>query len=466
MRSCCTKLTIAVMTALLFGCAAIDTMTGTGGGTRLVPGEGAVPGVPAEVEYADYWIRNAADPDAVILTPEKIAEFNAGNPQNGEGVIDVLSMPAEVDGVEIRSYMSESARRLLGADLFVAEGIPLERADRDRIAALMDTAAVPDVIEPVFGMTLRRVQGRNWPTIIPLMRENGSMEFDATVGSALDMAQPVALLHTSSDGRWSYVRNSMYTCWLPSDALAFGDMAVIRELEDDSNPVVAVGHRVSVYPTPESGAALGDIQMGSYLPIRTAGTDFFEVLIPGRGERNELIVRRGYVRRSSDVHLGYLPYTLRNVYRQCFTLFGRRYGWAGMFEERDCSRFVMDVFRCFGFKLPRTSGALLEASKASLDLSPYNRVTRLGLINSSPPGITFLGWPGHIMLYLGSVMDTPYVIQATYARGEPDSGGGTVRHRMARVIVGDLLMDEGTQSGARIDRLTRLTIMANYTFDE
>jgi len=465
MRKSFAKAIPVVLAAFLFACAAFETKT-VYDGPLLVPAEEGVPGVPADVEYADYWIRNTPDPDAVILTPGEIGRFNESNPQNGEGIVDVLAMPSEIDGVEIRDYMARNARYLLDADFYVADGIPLEQADRHRIAALMDTAGVPDIIEPKIGVMLRRSQGRNWPTVIPLMRENGSLEFDATVGSAVDMAQPVALLHVSSDGRWSFVQNAMYTCWMPSDAVAFGDIETVRQITDDSMPVVAVGHRVSVYGSPESGAALGDIQMGSTLPVRTAGSDFFEVIIPGRGERNELTAKRGYVRRSSDVSLGYLPYTLRNVYRQCFILFGRRYGWAGMFEERDCSRFVMDVFRCFGFRLPRTSGALIQASKASLALEAYDRQTRIDLINSSPPGITLLGWPGHIMLYLGSVMGTPYVIQATYAWGEPAAGGVTVRHRLARVLVADLMMDEGTSRGARIDRLTRLAILGNYTFSE
>ena len=456
-------LQVLFVTLAVAGCAALRGSP-VYEGPLLISGEGPMPGVPADVEYADYWIRTASNPDEVILTPEKIETFNSENPMNGTAIIDVLSLPPEIDGAVIRDHIAGNARYLLDAELYVTGDIPLEKAERHRIAALMDTSGIPDVIPVKLGVMLHREQGRTWPSMVPVTGEPNDNEFDSVVGSAIDMGEPVALFHVSRDGRWSYVQNSMYTCWIHSEAAAFGDMETVRELTDRNAPVVAVGHRVSVYGSPEDAAAVGSIQMGSCLPLRTAGRDYCEVLIPGRGEQNELVAKRGYVRRSSDVSIGFLPYTLRNVYRQCFTIFGRRYGWAGMFEERDCSRLVMDVFKCFGFRLPRTSTSLLKASGAVLELGEYDRETRIELLNASPGGITLTGWPGHIMIYLGNVLGTPYVIQATWGRREPLEGGVDVTHRLARVLVSDLMIGDGSSRGARIDRLTHLTILGNYTF--
>ena len=433
-------------------------------GPFLVPAEYAVPGVPLDVQYADYWIRTASDPDELILSHEEIEHFNNDNPLNGTYIIDVLNLPREIDGTGIRENIAENARYLINAELYVTADIPFETADRHRIAALMDTSGVLEVIPLKFGVMLRHEMGKNWPTTIPLMSEPGDNEFDSGVVSTIDMGEPVALLHTSKDGLWSYVQTYGFTCWIHSDAVAFGDVKIAKELTDRTMPVVAISHRMSVYGTPEGGAAVGAVQMGSYLPVTAAGNDFYEVMIPSRGMNNELAAGRGYVRRSSDVSLGFLPYTLRNVYRQCFTLFGRRYGWGGMFEERDCSAYVMDVFKCFGFKLPRNSSKLLQASQCVFQLDEYDREARLDLLEATPGGITLLGWSGHIMIYLGNILGTPYVIQSTWAAREPVGEGLDVVHRLARILVSDLLLDEGSQKGARIDRLTHITILGNYTF--
>lgn len=458
---------IVVLFILIAGCAAIQPVEKSPKGyegPRLIPGEGPVPGIPAEVEYADYWIRKTPNPDAVILSPEQIDEFNKKNPKNGDGIFDVLGMPKEIDGVSIRTSNAANARYLLDAELYIMENIPLEKAERARIVTLMDTARVPDIIRPALGMVLRRVQGKAWPTTVLFTRSPGDIEFDATVGSALDTGDPVALLHTSADGRWVYVQNEMYSCWLPADAVAFGSIETINEIRDMTNAVVAIGHRVTVYADPERNVALGSIQMGSHLPIRTAALEWLEVLFPTRGPNNELAVGHGFIRRSSDISIGYLPYTLRNVYQQAFVTFGRRYGWAGMYEERDCSGFVMDIFRCFGFRFPRTSGKQIQASPASLDLKPYDRATKISLLNTSPAGITIIGWAGHVMLYLGSVEGMPYVIQATWGMRENAAEGVDVTRRLARVLVADLMMDDGSERGPRIDRLTGMAIIGNYSF--
>jgi hypothetical protein len=432
----------------------------------LVPAEDAVPGVPERVQFADYWIRTAPDPDKVIMTPENIEIFNNENPQNDTYLLDVLSLPLEIDGAAIRKSLAENARWLLEAGLFVTGDIPLEKAERHRINACMDTSVVPDMITPKFGVILRREMGKNWPTTILLMSDPGDNEFDAGVVSTIDMGEPVALLHTSRDGLWSYVQTYGFTCWIHSDAVAFGDIETVKELTDRTNPVVAIAHRISVYGTPHGDAAMGAIQMGSYLPVSAAGSDFFEVLVPARGNNHELVAKRGYIHRSSDVSFGFLPYTLRNVYRQCFSLYSRRYGWGGMFEERDCSAFVQDIFRCFGFRLPRNSSKQALSSNNAFQLEPYDRETRLEMLKSTPGGITLLGIPGHIMIYLGHILETPYVIHAPWAWRTPGENGSDITHRVARVTVTGLMLGEGSKRGAFIDRLSTITILGNYSFTD
>ncbi|MCE5248824.1 SH3 domain-containing protein [bacterium] len=461
---------LSVVLVMSGGCSVITRMgivkppvTPATPGSSLVPAEGPIPGVPPEVEYSEYWIRNAANPDDIIMTPEQIEEFNKNNPLNGTYILDVLSLPHESVGGNARDYIAANARYLADSDLYVTGDIPLEQADRQRIIALMDTTRVPDIITLRFGVMLRRVEGKVWPTTIPLMKTPGDNEFDEGMVSTVDMGEPVALLHVSHDGRWSYVQHALYTCWVPSDAVAFGEIETIRELTEKDAFIVAVGHRVSIFATPDNEAAIGAIGMGGCLRLSAVGNDYCAVLIPGRGETGELVIRKGFVRRDSGISFGYPSFTIRNIYRQCFVLYGRRYGWGGMFEERDCSAYVLDVFRCFGFRLPRNSSRLAEASTAIISLDGMDRETRTQALINSPGGISILRMPGHVMIYLGAVDGKPYIIHDFWSWHETGPDGGTIIHRAARVAVTDLLFGEGSTRGAFIDRLTHITIIGNYT---
>ena len=460
--------TVLVAAGLLAGCSQMG-QTGKPAETvsRLVPAEGAIPGVPPEVEYADFWIRKAENPDAVIMSHEQIEEFNRNNPMSGTYIMDLLGLPEELDGAEYGNYLKSQARRILDAKYFVTGDIPLEQADRKRIVALMDTMAVPEIVTSRFGMMLRREYGKIWPTTIPLMGGPDDNEFDMNMVTAVDMGEPVVLIHTSRDGRWSFVQHSLYTCWMPSDAIAFGTRETVAMLRDKENIVVATGHRVSVYGDPSVSAAIGSFQMGSYFPIAAVGNEYMAVQIPGRGSNGELIARQGYVRRDSNISIDFLPYTLRNVYRQIFLPYGHRYGWGGMYEERDCSNYVLDVYRSFGIILPRNSSKQAEASRAVITLDGMNRPTRMQVLNSSPGGITILRLPGHVMIYLGDVNGKPYMAHDFWAWRTPaEDGGPDITHRAARIAVTDFLLGEGSKRGAFIDRLSHVTILADYVIEQ
>ena len=62
-------------------------------------------------------------------------------------------------------------------------------------------------------------------------------------------------------------------------------------------------------------------------------------------------------------------------------------------------------------------------------------------------------------------MDTLYVIASIWAWRTPSGSGLDITHRAARVTIYDLLLGEGSERGAFIDRLTHVSILGNYTFE-
>jgi hypothetical protein len=451
-------------TLLIFGCAGIQKQVippqkEVYTGPLIVSVEDSIPGVPAEVQYAEFWIRKWSEPDAVILSPSGIETFNRENPARKGVMLDILSMPEKSVGAKIRDYLAANARYLLNTRFYVTSDIQLEHAERIRIAALMDTLGVPDLITIKFGMILRNTMGKLWPSAIPLMSSPGDNEFDQGVVSTLDTGEVVALLHVSKDGLWSYVQSSSFGCWVSSEDVAFGDHEKLKELTDISMPVVAVGSNVSVYPTPDIGAAVGSIRMGSFLPARSAGNNFYEVLFPCRGQNGELVSKKGYVRNGSDVSLGFLPFTMRNIYNQLFKLYGFRYGWGGMYGGEDCSSTIMDVFRCFNIRLPRNSASQAIASTSVVKFEGLDHPSRLQAIQKLTGGITLLQMPGHIMVYLGESEGKAYAIHNFWAWREPGPGNIDIAHRAARVAVTDLMLGAGSKRGAFIDRLTNAAVI-------
>jgi hypothetical protein len=431
-------------------------------GQTIVPAEGDIPGVPPEAASSDFWLRAVQNQDDIILTAAEIDSLNANIRKKGD-IRDVLAMPEKIAGKPFRDYLAGNARFLADATFYVTGDIPLEQVERERIIARIDTLAVPDAITLRFGMTLLRSMGRTWPSEVLMMKDAGDNEFDQNVTASVDMATPVALIHASHDGRWVFVQTPRFLCWLPAQAVAFGDRETVKVFVNPPTPVVAIGSDITVYASPETGIALGNLSMGGILPLRTAGSEYCQVAVPIRGPEGELAAGAGYVRRSSDTAIGYLPFSFRNVYRQAFLLYGDRYGWGGMNGDRDCSGFILDVFRSFGIQLPRNSASQAQAVPVSLSFEGLDRATRIETMRSLPGGITLLKLDGHIMIYLGIIDGKPYAIHDFWAWRTLAEDGGVVVHRAARVAVTDLTLGEGSPKGAFIDRLTGAGIIGNYT---
>jgi len=141
------------------------------------------------------------------------------------------------------------------------------------------------------------------------------------------------------------------------------------------------------------------LQMGATLPLENRADAYYRVTLPSRDENGALKRTAGYVRTSDDVQDGHLPYTMKNLYRQAFKLLN--YPTDGeTFTKEGLLRFIMDIYRCFGFNMPRNS---LRQSQFNgryrsdiQDLQDSEKIEFLKKYDGRP---ALLFTPGHIMLF-------------------------------------------------------------------
>src|SRR5699024_1832041 len=80
--------------------------------------------------------------------------------------------------------------------------------------------------------------------------------------------------------------------------------------------------------------------------------DSYIILFP---EGEGFTIGEKEIPKSKGLHLGYLPYTKENIILQAFKFKDESYGWGGLNNTRDCSAFIMDIYRSFGLRLPRNT---------------------------------------------------------------------------------------------------------------
>ncbi len=412
-----------------------------------------LPGVEPVQEKAGYWISRHRDPDRLFLAPAAIEAMNrAATGRTETELVDLFAIQDPLEGAIVRKTIAEvlaDSRQKKGYD---HTNRLITVASYDRIEAAI--GAIPSVIRPSWGLVTARTSLRRLPTNEAFYDRPFGNEFDRFQYSTLECGDPVVILHRTSDRSWAFVQTTYTMGWLPAAGIATGDRRTVETFVR-AKPLVATGSMVPVYTDASFSTHAVSIPMGSKLPFIEKTDRHYAVTLPWRAPEGTLKPVTGYIRQGADVSVGFLPYTARNVYQQAFKLEGDPYGWGDLFDGRDCSRLVMDVFSTFGFTLPRNSSrqAAFNAAgrKDTKGLSEKDKVAILKSLEGRP---VLLSMPGHIMIFLGIVDGKVYAIHSAWALRESRAPGDrTVM--VGRVVVSDIAQSPGSR-GSLLKRVTAI----------
>jgi hypothetical protein len=134
------------------------------------------------------------------------------------------------------------------------------------------------------------------------------------------------------------------------------------------------------------------------------------------------------------------------------------YGWGDRLGGRDCSRFIMDLFRTFGILMPRNSN---EQATMGIDLDMKKGKTgdhNRRYLDQAIPLVTILRLPGHIMLYLGKNKGRYYVIHSIWGIQEAGKTGPTLK-KIGAVVVSDLNLGGKGPDRSLMDRITDIRMI-------
>ncbi len=142
-------------------------------------------------------------------------------------------------------------------------------------------------------------------------------------------------------------------------------------------------------------------------------------------------------------------------------------GWGGLYENRDCSALIQDLFAGFGIPLPRNSGDQAESGNF-ISLKGLSGQEKQNLIREQAvPLLTLLYMPGHIMLYLGHdpVSDSAVICHAMWGvTTRPLFTNGTGRRIGGRTVIttltpGKKLFPRVRPGNLLVEKLTRMVLL-------
>ncbi|MDD3147234.1 MAG: SH3 domain-containing protein, partial [Candidatus Riflebacteria bacterium] len=176
-----------------------------------------IPGVTENMLYASFWLRNIADRNDLIMTPEQIDRYNRRNFRDCEVIKDLRTFPGAISGETLRQKIAKVSARPKGKRYLAGQEVGDEFYASLQNQLNLD--AIKNLSRVEFGITVRRTEMRAFPSADRVFAEPADFESDMFIETALYPAEPLAILHHSTDGKWLFAQSYNYLAWLPADAV-------------------------------------------------------------------------------------------------------------------------------------------------------------------------------------------------------------------------------------------------------
>jgi hypothetical protein len=433
------------------------------------------PDVSEEMLAAKFWLSN--QDKRIIMTQAEIKAFNQATYQRAkkfdqeELFLNLEDYPEFLSKKNIKKIMDIEYKlaELVQKSYYDRHGKELSGAQKKMIIKNLNQDDLEDEVRAdrkvKFAVLIKRSSIKKYPTDIFLAADQISTDLDRNQLTALSVGTPCAVLAESKDQNWLFIQAKLYKGWVKKEntALAVNKKEALSYLKSDRFLVVAES-RVETEPNPFARDIFNVLfQMGDKIPLlkseeipdslpennpqAQSAEGCYAVWLPTRNKNGNLEYKKALLARSNDLNEGFLPYTRENIIKEAFKLLGERYGWGGLFNRRDCSRFIMDIYRTVGIELPRDSGLAQQKIAAGKIIEIRGDIkTRKAILNKLQAGDPIY-MKGHVAMYLGERNGEHYLIHSAsgYSR-ETDTENIPVTVHGVFVMKAEQLLKNGERT--------------------
>ena len=263
-------------------------------------------------------------------------------------------------------------------------------------------------------ITVKNLNIRAFPTSKPLLRDPSKagegFPFDYLQNSTIYINKPLFVSHYSKDRAWVFIYSSFTSGWVKSDGIVFLDKEQTNKLKKQ-NYIAILKDNKTLYD--KDGNFLFYTKIGMRFPLVFEDADSYIVkVIKIDAEhkpsfKNVKILKNIATKKTLLLNKKNLNLIISDISKT-------KYGWGGLYEDRDCSSTLRDLFNPFGIWLPRNSSKQAKVGKV-ISLDGLDADEKLSFIKQKAiPFQTLVYKRGHILLYVGTFEDKVIVFHNTW----------------------------------------------------
>lgn len=255
-------------------------------------------------------------------------------------------------------------------------------------------------------LTLKHLSIRAFPTSSPLLHSpfvaGEGFPFDYMQNSTISSNKPILLSHYSKDKEWAYIFTSFTGGWVKSDDIVIVDQKYTN-LWQKAQQIFLIKDGVSVYD--KDSRFLFKSRIGMMLALVDEDSKNYTVLTISSYKGNKPLYLKSKISKKI-AHKGIMAFNNKNIELIINEISKSKYGWGGIYDQRDCSSSIRDFYAPFGIWLPRNS--FQQSRKGEIiTLDSLDNEEKIKIIKEKAiPFKTLIYKKGHILLYVGIYNDT------------------------------------------------------------
>ncbi len=340
-------------------------------------------------EAMAMWIDSYTNPNKIIMTEDEIKAENDRVLGASAQVIDILDFRGTHSAADVKTAIERHGR--FSGTRYDKNGKKITAEHVDSVFANRGLDSLKSEAVATRGIVTSRANLRAFPDDKPY-RKTADNLYDSIQLTELHVGTPLWVLHESLDGEYYFVRSFNYEGWVKScDVAVADDEELWLSLADPVEFVCVTDTKITL--------CTEEVDMGVKLWLVGIRNGKYEVIMPRRDLDGKLVTQAVSVDPAS-VSYGYLPYTYENFIIQAFKYEGTMYSWGGLDTGVDCSGFISNVMRTFGFRLPRDTKdqQSVVGTAQSMAGKTHEEIAKT-LDSITVP--TAVYYPGHVLFYLG-----------------------------------------------------------------
>jgi hypothetical protein len=337
------------------------------------------------------------------------------------------------------------------------------------VGSLLDNAKLDHYPNAGFtAITTDNTDLRLLPTHKPVFSSPGGYPFDRLQESWIAANTPLYVYHMTADKAWFLVGTPYATGWMASRCVAFADTDFTKKWERGGYAVV-IRDKTPLYD--DQDHFLFPASLGSIFPAVGETADAIRVLVAQADLSRKAVIRETVISKESAA-VKPLKMTGVNMAKIANELINETYGWGGVYENRDCSAMIRDLYAPFSLWLSRHSEDQAKQDGLFIDLQNLSPEEKERMIlKQGIPYLTLLWIKGHIMLYIGEHEGQPLVFHNFWGVRTKDFLGRPGRKIIGQAAITTLhpgieLYNFASPEGDYLNSIAGMTLLVNPTGQE